>query len=134
MEGCVGRSFKPQVLHCGLISVEVDQILSWCDRRGVDPCKATIPQVAKFFLYLLQELGLSAPVVKGYRAALNHVFSLTGMDLAASSFVSQIFRSFERSCPIQEIRPSNWNLSLILQCLYRPPFEPLKLASDKHLT
>ena len=27
-----------------------------------------------------------------------------------------------------------WSLSLVLRCLSRPPFEPIKLASDKHLT
>ena len=74
------------------------------------------------------------PAVKGYWAALNHVFSLTGMDLAASTVVSWMFRSFERLCPPQEMRPLDCNLSLVLQCLSRLPFEPLKFASDKHPT
>ena len=78
--------------------------------------------------------GLSVPAVKGYWAALNHVFSLTGMDLAASSDVSCMFQNFKRSCPPREIRPLDWNLSLVLRCLSRPPFEPLKLTSDNHLT
>ena len=40
---------------------------------------------------------------KGCGAVLNHVFSLTGMDLAANTVVSQIFRSFERLCPPWEV-------------------------------
>ena len=48
--------------------------------------------------------------------------------------LSRMFRSFERSCLPQEIQPPDWNLSLVLRCLSRPPLEPLKLASDKHLT
>ena len=52
----------------------------------------------------------------------------------SSPVVSPIFRSFERSRPPREIQRLDWNLSLILQCLSQPPFEPLKLASDKHLT
>ena len=40
----------------------------------------------------------------------------------------------ERSSPLQDVRPPDWNLSLILRCFSQPPFEPLKLASDKHLT
>ena len=108
--------------------------LSWCDRRDVDPCEASVPQIADFFLYLRQELSLSVPAVKGYRAALNLVFSLTGMDLAASTVVFKMFHSFKRSCPLREIRPLDWNLSLVLQYLSRSPFEPLKLASDKPLT
>ena len=101
---------------------------------GVDPCKASILQVAEFFLFLRQNLLLSVPAVKGYRTALSHVFSLIVMDLAASSVVSRMFWSFERSCPPQEILPPDWNLSLVLLCLSRPPFEPLKLTSGKHLT
>ena len=100
----------------------------------VDPCKAIIPVIAEFFLFLRQDLELSVPAVKSYRAALNHVFSLTGMDLAASSVLSRMFRHFERSCPPCEIRPLDWNLSLVLRCLSRSPFEPLMLASDKNLT
>ena len=54
------------------------------------------------------------------------------MDLAANTVLSRMLRSFERSGPPREIQPPDWNLSLVLRC--RPPFEPLKLASDKHLT
>ena len=57
-----------------------------------------------------------------------------GVDLTASSVVSRMFRSFERSCLPREIRSPDWNLFLVLRCLSRPPFEPLKFASDKHLT
>ena len=42
--------------------------------------------------------------------------------------------SFEKSYPPREVRPSDCNLSLILRCFPQPPFEPLKLASNKHLT
>ena len=55
------------------------------------------------------------------------------MDLAASPVVSWMFCCFERSCPLREIWPPDWNLSLVLQRLSRPPFEPLNLASVKHL-
>ena len=91
-------------------------------------------EIAEFFLFLHQELGLSVTAVKGYRAALDHVFSLIGLDLAASSVVSQMFRHFKRFCPPWEIWPPNWNLSLVLRCLSRLPFEPFRLASDKHMT
>ena len=60
--------------------------------------------------------------------ALNHVFSLTGMDLVSNTMVSRMFRSFEKSCPPWEVRPLDWNLSFIL--LSWPPFEPLKLVSE----
>ena len=81
---------------------------------AVDPCKASVPQVAEFFLFLQQDLGISVPVVEGYRAALNHVFSLSGMDLVSNAVVSQMFRSFEKSCPPHEVWLPDWNLALVL--------------------
>ena len=99
--------------------------LGWCDRRGIYPCKTTIPLIAEFFLHLYKELGLSVTADKGYSPALSHIYSLTGMDLATNPMVSRMFHCFERSCPPHEIRPPDWKLSLVLS---------LKLASDKHLT
>ena len=66
--------------------------------------------------------------------ALKHVLSLIGMDFASDTVVSRLFRSFRKPCPLREVRPPDWNLSLVLRCLSWPCFEPLKLASDKHLT
>ena len=45
-----------------------------------------------------------------------------------------MFHSFEKSCPPREVQPLDWNLFLVLRCLSQTPFEPLKLASDKHRT
>ena len=123
------RASRRQTFHIAL-----PPFTNLSGRRGVDPCKATIPVFVELFLHLRQDLGFSVTADKGYRAALNHVFTLTGIDLATSCVVSRMFCHFERSCPSREIRPPDWNLSLILRYLSRPPFAPLKLASDKHLT
>ena len=66
--------------------VAIDAVLIPARRLSLFPC-------------LRQGLGLSVPAVKGYQAALNLVFSLTGMAVAASTTVSWMFRCFERSCP-----------------------------------
>ena len=60
--------------------------------------------------------------MKSYWAALNYVLLLTEMNLAASPVVSRMFCSFKRSYPPLEMRPPNWNLSLILRWLSRPAF------------
>ena len=57
---------------------------------------------------------MSVPVVKGYQAALNHVFSLTGMDLAASTVVSRMFRSFQRSCSLSPAVSQPRSFSVLL--------------------
>ena len=57
----------------------------------ITPCKASVQRIAEFFLYLCRDFRLSVPAVNVYRAALNHVFFLTGMDLASSMVVSRMF-------------------------------------------
>ena len=104
-------NYGPQVSTAALYQPKWSRFLGWYDWQGIDPCKESVLEVAEFFLFLCQNLSLSVLVVKGYQATLNHVFSLSGMDLATSSVVSHMFRSFERSCAPQEIRPPERNLS-----------------------
>ena len=56
--------------------------------------KAIVLALAAFLPQLWQKLGLSVPVVKGYRAALNHVLSSTGMDLTAIVKFTQLCSKF----------------------------------------
>ena len=109
------------------------RVFHWCFGRNLAPCKPTIQQIAEFFLYLHHDLKLLVPSVKGYCAALNHVFLLTRVDLAANKVIGRVLHSFEKSCPPREIWPPELNLSLVLRSLNRLPYEPLKWASDKHL-
>ena len=55
----------------------------------VVPCKATILQIAEFFLYIWKELKLSVPTFMGHRATLNYVFSLAGKNLVANCYYQQ---------------------------------------------
>ena len=79
-------------------------------------------------------MKLSVPAVKGYRAAHNHVFSLADVLWWPVVSLAGYPAAFEKSCPPRGIRPPEWNLSLVLRNLTCPPYEPLKLSSDKHLT
>ena len=74
------------------------RFLHWCCGRNIGPCKATVHQVGQFFLHVCKELRFSMPLVKGYRAAKNHVFALSRTDLAANRVVDSVFSSFERNC------------------------------------
>ena len=65
--------------------------------KEITPCKATVQQIAEFFLYLHQELKLSIPVIKGCSSARNELFTLTGMHLAADRVISSMFSSFKTS-------------------------------------
>ena len=74
------------------------KFLHWCHRRNIAPCKATVQQVAEFFLYLQKEVRLLLPAVKGYRVTFNLVFTRAGMDLATNRVISKMCSSFKKSC------------------------------------
>ena len=82
----------------------------WCRGRGVTPIDATIPVIVDFLIHLHQDKGFSLSALKGYRATINSVFTLKGVDLANSKELPMLFRSFAKSCSPQDIapRPGTW--------------------------
>ena len=108
--------------------------VEWCQSKQVVPEQATIPEIASFFHYLRKYKKISLSAVQGYRAALNQVFSLKGMNLALSPEISMLFSHFKKSCPPREIRSPPWDVALVLNSLRGPPYEPLRDAHMKDLT
>ena len=45
-----------------------------------------------------------------------------------------LIRSFEQSCPPRDLRPPEWDVTLVLCSLTRAPYEPLRESSDRDLT
>ena len=131
---CVGFISGSQKFHSSSLSgkvVYLPPLVLWTESLFMrNHCSAN----SQVLLYLCGELKLSIPAVKGYHAALNHVFLLAGVSLAAKRVISRMFRSFKRSCQPCEIKPPAWNLSFVLQSLTHLLYEPFKLYSDKHFT
>ena len=50
------------------------------------------------------DTNLLVSEINGYRSALNHVFILLRVDIAAKTVISRMFSSFERSCLPREIK------------------------------
>ena len=61
------------------------KFFQWCRGRNIAPCKATVQQIAEFFLYLRKELKLLVLAIRTYKATLSHVCSLKNLDLTANS-------------------------------------------------
>ena len=111
------------------------RFLHWCHGRNIAPCKATIQQLAEFFLYLYRELKLTVSTIKGYRSAFNDVcLHSAWLRFFLEQAHKRMFCSFEKSCPLREITLPKWNLSLVLKSLTHPPYESMKLSSDKLMT
>ncbi|MPC82569.1 hypothetical protein E2C01_077244 [Portunus trituberculatus] len=101
----------------------------WCEPRGLDPCSASVVQLADFFLFLFESKRLSVSAIRGYHCALAPVLRQSGIDLSTDQDLSSLFRSFVVSCPPRLPRLPAWDLSLVLRSLLCPPYEPLQSAS-----
>ena len=102
----------------------------WCGHRSVDPFLATIPIVADFLVYLFQERRLSPSTIEGYRSALAGALRHR-LDLGKDRDITALVQSFYQERPrVRHVIPS-WDLGLVLSCLTKPPFEPLRSADLK---
>ena len=57
----------------------------------------------------------------------------TGNGIGSNPVLSELIRSFELQCPVQRSVTPKWDLSLVLICLQKAPYEPLHKASKLHI-
>ena len=108
----------------------------WCSDQSVDPFEITIQKLADFFLFLFHEKGLNPRTIKGYRSAISSTISSCGSrtEFTNSPELASLIHSFQLERPPQRKIAPQWNLSLVLQALLKPPFEPIHACDLKSLT
>ena len=89
------------------------------DRTSRLPCEQSLAVHGTLFWPLHSSAGLHQGVLTGVGvgSALNHGFILSGMHITGNTAISGMIRSFERSCSPKEIKPPDWNLSVVLRSL-----------------
>ena len=100
----------------------------------MDVTKPTIPQIADFFNYLFTDKNLKPRTIAGYRTSVADGLGSTGQMVSQSLDLNRLIASFHRDRPSANRSVPNWDLSLVLLALTRPPFEPLAKADLKILT
>ena len=107
----------------------------WCAGQSVT-IQVTIPQLADFSVFLFQVKHLNPQTIKGYRSAISSTMSSCGSrtELSYSQELSSLIRSFQLVRPLQRKVAPQWNLSLVLQALTKPPFEPIAKCELKFPT
>lgn len=107
---------------------------SWCNRRKIDPFASPSAVVADFLLEKFKA-GLACSTLAGYRTAIaKTLLPRTGVDLGADADLSALLRNFQVERPVSRNSVPDWDLSLVLNKLSAPPFEPLEDAPLKLLT
>ena len=107
----------------------------WAAGQGFDPLDPTAAQIASFLFTLFDTHGLSHQTVKGYRTCLGSVLNRTGKaKVVLHKTISDMIASMELQRPrVTPVLPQ-WDLGIVLEALSKPPYEPLREASFKHLT
>ena len=102
----------------------------------MDPFQISIQKLADFFVFLFHEKGLNPRNIKGYRSAISSTISSCGSrtEFTNSPELASLIRSFQLERPPQRKIAPKWNLSLFLQPLLKPPFEPIHAWDLKSLT
>ena len=106
----------------------------WCDAHQVDFRAPPVKSVADFLLYLFQGRKLQPSTIDGYRSAIADKLGNSPLDMGKDQNLTRLLDSFHRDRPKGRRGIPSWNLSLVLHQLTKPPFEPIKEASLKHLT
>ena len=106
----------------------------WCEEHKVDFRSPSIKQIADFLLYLFQEKHLQPSTIDGYRTAISDKIGNGRVNIGKDENLTRPLDSFHRDKPKGRRGVPSWNLSLVLHQLTKPPFEPLRKASLKHLT
>ena len=90
------------------------------------------PEIADFLAHLRQGYHLSTSDIKVYKAMLNSIFSIRGLDLNKDHVLKDIIRgcSSQPCRPDRELSPS-WNLDVVLRFLTMAPLNPLGSPPQK---
>ena len=94
----------------------------------------SVKQIADFLLHLFQEKNLQPSTTDGYRSAIGDKLGNSSLNVSKDENLTRLLDSFHRDRPKGRRGIPSWNLSLVLHQLTKPPFEPLRKASLKHLT
>ena len=106
---------------------------SWCGGRGVDPVNTTVSKVLDFLTSKVPRLSVST--LKGYLTAISKRHGLVeGFALSLHPTVCMWRKGLEKSQGLTRSIAPPWSLELVLASLKTSPYEPLRLADDKHLT
>ena len=106
----------------------------WCESSQVDFRSPSTTQIADFLLYLFQEKHLQPSTIDGYMSAIADKLGNSSLNVSKDENLTCLLDSFHRDRPKCRRGFPSWNLSLVLHQLTKPPFEPLRKASLKHLT
>ena len=122
-----------------------DYFQEWCQEQDIDPPEsATVQQFCSFLLHLYEQGTpkngpLSSVTITSYRTSIGQTMTIRGHpDVCYSQAVTNLLGSFRRDDiakqALQGPKVPEWNLTLVMESLMGPPYEPLRKAQLEFLT
>ena len=109
--------------------------LSGVVQKKVNPVSAPITAISDFLIFLFSEKKYQISTIKGYRTMISNTLKFkTGNRVGSNPVLSDLIRYFELQRPVQRSLTPKWDLSWVLVCLQKAPFEPLHKAPKLHIT
>ncbi|KAI2646487.1 Multidrug resistance regulator 1 [Labeo rohita] len=107
---------------------------SWCEERQQDPANCPVGTVLEF-LQARFSTGLAHSTLKVYVAAISAYHALLdGVSVGKNPLVIRFLRGVLRLRPPTRPRVPTWDLTVVLEALCKPPFEPLEEIPIRFLT
>lgn len=107
---------------------------NWCQGRGLDPVRCPVASILEFLQGLFDQ-GRSPSTLKVYVAAIScwH-HGINGCSVGTDRTVSSFLKGARRLRPPTRPVAPPWDLTLVLDALRAPPFEPLDQVGLKWLS
>ena len=106
----------------------------WCVEQHVDFRNPSIGDICNFFWYLFHDLNRCPSTIEGYRKAITDTLGNSNLHISSNTDIARLIASFYRDKPKVSRSLPKWNLSVVLQKLTQPPFEPKEECILKLLT
>jgi len=98
------------------------------------PYRAKITTVADYLMQLHERKLAFATILTHKSAIAVTIKAVTGVDISSDEVIVNLLRKFKTIIPKTVHDVPDWDLSVVLKALTRPPFEPLNEASTRFLT
>ena len=108
--------------------------VKWCLKNNIEALNASLAQILSYLDYLRTELHLTPGTIIGHKTAIVVTLeSSINRCIRNDIHLKQYIKGLSSTAVPRKTVP-DWDISVVLQALMKPPFEPLGSCNLKYLT
>ena len=94
-----------------------------CRDHGHSSSRPSLSKVANLLLFFFKVRWLFIAAIKGHRSILSSVFQFSFPEIASSSVLRNLIKSFQINRLACGLHPPSWDLEKALRAFHEPPYE-----------